>query len=194
VAEQPTSPQQPSLKPASVPASFVQQLRTLEGLGKLFALTCVGAVLFAIFIAVNRPYFDRYVREKFPAPSAAARQLADKARTGELDLKKELKNLRRFRAELYALWMTSPPAEGDTRLSLVLMAADPAYVKARLERTFATGSSAQQLRAVKLAQQAPHPQLLPVLQWALPRAKAKKRSELTAAISDALSLCQKKTQ
>ncbi len=188
---------EPSSAPQNSPsgggaASLAQQLRSLEGLGKLFALTCVGAVLFALFMVVNRPFFDRYVREKLPAPSPAASKLADKARAGELDLKKELKSLKRFRAELYAVWMNSPPAEGDTRLSLALMAGDPTYVKTRLERTFATGSAAQQLRAAKLALLAPRPQLAPVLQWALLRAKAKKRQELATALADALALCQKK--
>lgn len=160
-------------------------LRTPRGMAWLFGITLGLAIGLALLMAGTRFFFERYVREKYRAPSPAAVDLIAHLRAGDAG-PRAIERLKPECADAYAVWMTADGAEGDEVVARAIVSADPARIAALVRTTFAAGSQAQKRRAARLARLGPHPELIPVLQRALVRAEATSNTELARAIMDAL--------
>ncbi len=159
-------------------------LSTVRGQLELLGLTLGLAVGVAVFLTSQRDFFLQYVGEKY-APAAATAEVQAQALEGA----EPTRPLSDGEAEaLYELWMQS--AEARPLLAQRLVAAAPAVVSRRLERTLAAGSQPQRQRAARLAELAPSPALRDVLLGAARRARAKQETgfavslEAAAAASD----------
>lgn len=168
---------------------LLKALRTPRGMGWLFGITLVLALGLAVVMANTRWFFERYVREKYPAPSARALELVVRIRTGTPG-PRIAERLQPYCAEAYSAWMTverGERGERDEALARVIVASDPGQIASLLEKTFVAGSQAQKLRAAHLAQLGARAELVPVLQWARARAEATHNAELGGAIEAALA-------
>ena len=162
-----------------------QELRTLKGQLLLLGAMFAGSIALAVFIAMQRGFFEKYIEEKYVALPANLKPLADAAAEGKLDGEAFNKLSQAERLILYDDWMTRP-APPPTRTPSALVAADSGLYLTRAERTIVSGSEAQKMRALKFLELAGARDAIPILrkarQWSIKR----KTVEMTAKITETL--------
>lgn len=142
-------------------------LGTPKGQLQLIALTFLAAFAIAFGASTQRAFFEGYVREKYPAPTAATVEQAsalEQGGTAPTDLAAV--------TALYQLWLQEPGAE--TRwpsLPSKLASAAPALTRELTERTFVAGSEPQADRAVAFATATRSAALAPALRLGLERSR-----------------------
>jgi hypothetical protein len=160
-------------------------LRTPRGVLILLAVSLAFSAAVAAGLALHRDFFERHVRESYPAPSGL---LAELGRS--LDRPAGLRRLRGLNAaerrQLYTTWIqvgaSWPPAAPRA-----MMTADPSTFLDAAFQTLIAGSPEQRRRAVRFLALAGHPAGRELLEEALARAQARRESDLAALIRDALS-------
>jgi hypothetical protein len=162
-----------------------QELRTLKGQLLLLGAMLAASVVLAIFIAMQRGFFEKFIEEKYGVLPASMKSLADAAAEGKIDKEAFDKLSQAERLLLYDDWMARPDSPPE-RTPEVLVASDAALYLARAERTIVGGSEHQKLRALKFIELAGARQAIPLLQkarqWSIKRAT----TQLTAKITETL--------
>ena len=160
-------------------------LRTPRGVLALLAASLVFSAAVAAGLALHRDFFERHVQERYPAPSGL---LAELGRS--LDRPAGLRRLRGLNAEerrqLYTTWIQVGSSWPQTAPRTMMTADPPAFLDAAFQ-TLIAGSPEQRRRAVRFLSLAGHPAGRELLEESLARARARRETELTAFISDALS-------
>lgn len=179
--------------PRPEPSELQRFLRTPRGQLLLLLAVLLVSVPIGATVGLNRAFFERYVREKYPAGSRTAQEAAQAIARGEASVARVTSLSPLDREALYRLWMRQepeiagpvdgprgdqlPPApEGPLLraevLGPLLFRADPRGYARLLKRTLVAGTPAQRERALALAQRGPpHPALLEVLEFAAARAE-----------------------
>jgi hypothetical protein len=160
-------------------------LRTPRGVLVLLAAALVFSAAVAAGLALHRDFFERHVRESYPAPSGL---LAELGRS--LDSPPGLRRLRGLNAaerrQLYTTWMqvgdSWPPAAPRA-----MMAADPPTFLDAAFQTLIAGSPEQRRRAVRFLALAGDPAGRELLEEALARARSRREFDLAAFICDAMT-------
>jgi len=138
------------------------RLRTPRGQLELMAFTFGLAAVMAIVMAANRPFFERYVREKYPEVSAETAGLAENLEAGD-----PLPQLTDAQVDaLYQHWMSLPT---DDAVGRRLVELHPERMVLRVETTLLAGSTDQRLRALELVEASGDARFVPVLQFAADR-------------------------
>jgi hypothetical protein len=164
-----------------------QEIRTLRGQLVLMAILFVGSLALAVFMAVNRSFFEKYIEEKYGAMPASAQPLAERAETGRFDEsdKEKFAGLSDSeRLALYDDWMSREESSAGTPRALIDVAAS-LYIT-RAERTIVCGSEDQKRRALRFLELSRSREAIPVLRKAHRWAVRRGSEELAARIADAL--------
>ena len=151
-------------------------------LGAMFA----GSVVLAAVMAWQRPFFEKFIAEKYGVLPAAMKTLADGAAdSGKIDLEAFSKLTPEERLLLYDDWMTRPDPPPQ-RAPAALVAADQSLYLARAERSLVGGNANQKTRALKFLELAGAKEAIPLLrkarQWSIKR----RTHDLTAKITEVL--------
>jgi len=155
-----------------------RRLATPRGQLELFGATFVVAVVIAMVAATQRPFFEGYVREKYPTPTAATEKLA-------ASLAMQGDALRsRSEAERTGLYQAFMQGDGYEAVPRALAEADPEGTARRLVRTWHAGSDAQRRRALAFVAAAQSPALLDAIERAALRSRPAS-TELSQALQDA---------
>lgn len=134
----------PSNQPANHPASqFTHFLRTPKGILALFAAAFGLSALLAVIVAANRPFFEKYVREKYPPTFETTARILRESR-GKTALPEGL--LASQHELLYEAWMSAPDTL-DADLPRKMLVAAPEIYLNRARRTFAAGDFEQRWKA-----------------------------------------------
>jgi hypothetical protein len=144
-------------------------LRSPAGQLSLVAVTFAVAVVIAVVMAVNRGFFEKYIREKYPEPSAATISLLEKLEPGDTGNQEDVligQNLQVLES-LYQAWMWNQDEEKYRHAPRVLTQMYPAYFKQRIERTLAGGNLEQKGKALEFIRLSDHQAFIPTLSWAL---------------------------
>lgn len=162
-----------------------QELRTLKGQLLLLGVMFAGSVALAVFIAMQRGFFEKFIEEKYVALPANLKPLADAAAEGKLDGEAFNKLSSAERLILYDDWMTRPEPP-PSRTPSLLVAADSGLYLERAERTIINGRAEQKMRALNFLELAGSREAVPILrkarQWSIKR----KTVEMTAKITETL--------
>lgn len=166
-------------------AALQRFLQTPRGVLALLGAALAFSAAVAVALALNRDFFERHVRERYPPPS---RRLAELGRG--LDGERGLRQVRRLSAGerrlLYTTWMqvgdSWPPAAART-----LVTADPETFLDAAFKTLIAGSLEQRRRAVSFLVQSRHPAARELLEEALARAEARHETGLAAALREAIN-------
>ena len=145
-----------------------------------------ASVALAVTLAAGRPFFEKFIEEKYGALPAGMKTLADgAAEGGKIDPEAFGRLTTEERLLLYDDWMAradTPPA----RTPAALVAADRELYLARAERSLVGGSARQQERALKFLELAGAKEAAPLLrkarQWSIKR----RTPDLTARITEVL--------
>lgn len=162
-----------------------QELRTLKGQLLLLGAMLAASILLAIFIAMQRGFFEKFVEEKYAALPANMKPLADAAAEGKIDREAFDKLSQAERLLLYDDWMTRPE-QSSSRTPSALVAADSALYLSRAERTIVGGREDQKLRALKFIELAGSKMALPLLQKARQWSINRRTTQLTTKITETL--------
>lgn len=147
-------------------------LRSPRGQLTIILGTLAGAVVVALVVALNRSFFEGYVREKYPQPAVEITTLSGAIERGEQGKEAIRRLAPTGRTGLYHVWMRAESTDGLTRLPAACYAADPPHYAALLERTLAAGSPTQRTRAIGFARQSGGAAFVAVLRWGLRRAES----------------------
>lgn len=160
-------------------------LRTPRGVLALLAAALAFSAAVAVALALNRDFFERYVRERYPPASGL---LAEIGRS--LDSPPGIQRLRGLNAaerrQLYSTWMQV----GDSwprAAAQAMVAVDPSTYLDAAFQTLIAGSPEQRRRAVRFLTLAGHPGGRELLAEALTRAQARHETELAAVIRHAMN-------
>lgn len=173
--------------------SWRERARTPKGQAQFLVALFAAAALASLALGLARPFFEGFVRERYPQPSAAAIRVADAAALGSAtpaalgELSPE-----DFDAVYRAFMRQDPevagPVDGQrgdelppapsgpllepSAFGRLLFAADPERASALLRRTLIVGSAAQRERALLLTQEVRGcAELSALLDWASERAQ-----------------------
>lgn len=148
------------------------RLRTPRGQLELMAVTFALAAVMAVVMAANRPFFERYAREKYGEASAETGALVASLEAGDpVPVVAEAQI-----DALYRHWMSLPTSDEAGR-RLVDLGGD--RVALRVETTLVAGNPEQRLRALELVDASRDPRFRPVLEFAATR-------PATASVAEAL--------
>jgi len=166
-------------------SSLLDFLRTPRGVLALLAASLAFSAAAAAGLALNRDFFERHVREKYPPPSGLLTELGQ-----SLDSPPGLRRLRGLnpaeRRQLYTTWMQVGDA-WPSEAPRAMMAVDPATYLDAAFQTLIAGSPEQRRRAVRFLALAGHPAGRELLEEALVRAQSRRETELAAFICDAIT-------
>ena len=163
-----------------------QELRTLKGQLLLLGAMFAASVVLAAVMATERPFFEKFIAEKYGVLPEGMKTLADGAAdSGKIDAEAFSKLTVEERLLLYDDWMTRPDPP-PPRTPAALVAADPALYLARAERSLVGGSDGQKARALEFLKLAGSRDAIPLLQKARQWSIKRRTSELTAKIEDVL--------
>lgn len=170
-----------------------KELRTLKGqlllLGGMFA----GSIVLAVFIAMQRGFFEKFIEEKYGVLPASMKALADAAATeGKLDPEAFNKLSQAERLLLYDDWMTRPDPP-PSRTPSALTAADSGLYLARAERTLVSGREDQKMRALKFLELAGARDAIPILQKARQWSIKRRANDMAAKITETLDHLERKS-
>ena len=152
-------------------------LASPRGQLQLFGATFAVAAVIAVVCATQRPFFERYIREKHPTTSAVTQKLAEDLEQrppGELS-----------EADWNSLYQAFMQASGEEyrHVPRALARADRDRTRARLLRTWHAGSDAQRHRALAFVIAAGDPTLLTAIEEASPRSRPTS-TEMSQALRD----------
>tara|TARA_R110002072_G_scaffold43409_1_gene121946 strand:- start:84 stop:668 length:585 start_codon:yes stop_codon:yes gene_type:complete len=170
-----------------------ERARTPRGQAQFLLALFAAAALASVGLGLARPFFEGFVRERYPQPSVAAIRLADAAALGSAT-PLELRELSPEDFDgVYRAFMRQDPEvagavdgqRGDELppppsepllepgpLGRLLFAADPERASALLRRTLIVGSPAQRERALLLTREVRgSTELSALLDWAWERAE-----------------------
>ena len=157
----------------------------MKGQLLLLGAMLAGSVALAIFIAMQRGFFEKFIEEKYTALPATLKPFANAAAEGKLDREAFNKLSQAERLILYDDWMARPD-QPPARTPSELVAADSGLYLARAERTIVGGRDEQKMRALKFLELAGAKDVVPILrrarQWSIKR----RTVELTAKITETL--------
>ncbi|MGC4121222.1 MAG: hypothetical protein QM765_42925 [Myxococcales bacterium] len=161
-------------------------LRTPRGLLELLAITFAVAALLAGVAAWQRPFFERYVREKYPPPSATTEALAKRIEAGQVS-ESEARGLPATTwAALYQLWVqAASPEQAYPSLPRVMAEQAPSATSTLAERTLVAGTLAQQELAVRFIRASRSAALLPAVTLGLEVAKRRGSESLVPKLEAA---------
>ena len=163
-----------------------QELRTLKGQLLLLGAMFAGSVVLAVLIATQRPFFEKFIAEKYGVLPASMKTLADgAAESGKIDAEAFSKLTEEERLLLYDDWMTRPDPP-PLRTPAALVAADQKLYLARAERSLVGGSDNQKTRALKFLELAGSKDAIPLLRKARQWSVKRRTLDLTAKITDVL--------
>ena len=163
-----------------------EELRTLKGQLLLLGAMFAGSVVLAAVMAWQRPFFEKFIAEKYGVLPAAMKTLADGAAdSGKIDVEAFSKLTPEERLLLYDDWMTRPDPPPQ-RTPAALVAADPVLYLARAERSLVGGSDDQKTRALKFLELAGSRDAVPLLQKARRWSIKRRTLDLTAKIEQVL--------
>jgi len=161
-------------------AAIRKFLRTPKGILFLFVITFIGALALALGAAFNRPFFEKYVQEKY-APATVAEEEILKI----TDAAKSQKRLKECSAvqkvRLYEVWMQQPeryPAQAPAWLT----ASSPDSILKRVKITLTAGSEAQRKNAASFLAFCGSAAALEMLRNEHRRATVRKERDLAAHI------------
>jgi hypothetical protein len=163
-----------------------EELKTLRGQLLLLGAMFAASVVLAAVLATERPFFEKFVAEKYGVLPAGMKTLADGAAdSGKIDAEAFSRLTMEERLLLYDDWMTRP-GPPPPRTPAALVAADPTLYLARAERSLVGGSDQQKVRALEFLELAGARDAIPLLrkarQWSIKR----RTSDLTAKIEDVI--------
>ena len=165
--------------------SLLDSLRTPRGVLVLLAASLAFSATVAAGLALNRDFFERHVREKYPPPSGL---LAEVGRS--LGSPAGLRRLRGLNAaerrQLYTTWI-QVGASWPAAAPQAMMTADPSTFLDAAFQTLIAGSPEQRRGAVRFLALAGHPAGRELLEEALVRAQSRRETDLAAFIGDAMS-------
>jgi hypothetical protein len=154
----------------------------------LIGLTFLVAAGLATAAATQRPWFEKYVREKY-APTAdnidrVGRQLTDMA--AGVEAVRALSSA--DRGALYEGWMQASDWPGLA--AAIMVRADPEFYGARARRTLVCGAAEQKQRALEFLKISAHPAALGVLERCREQALSRRSHALANAAGLALDTCR----
>lgn len=163
-----------------------QEIRTLKGQLLLLGAMFAGSVVLAVVMAAQRPFFEKFIAEKYGTVPANIKTLADEvALSGKIEAEAFSKLTEEERLLLYDDWMTRPDPP-PPRTPAALVAADSKLYLARAERSLVGGSDNQKTRALKFFELAGSRDAIPLLQKARQWSIKRRTLDLTAKIEDVL--------
>ncbi|HYG81974.1 MAG TPA: hypothetical protein VD861_16370 [Pyrinomonadaceae bacterium] len=163
-----------------------EELRTLKGQLLLLGAMFAGSVVLAVVMATQRPFFEKFIAEKYGYLPENVKTLADRvADSGKIDTEAFSKLTPEERLLLYDDWMKRPDPPPQ-RTPAALVAADPQLYLARAERSLVGGSDSQKTRALKFLELAGSRDAIPLLQKARQWSIKRRTPDLTAKIEDVL--------
>ena len=163
-----------------------QEIRTLKGQLLLLGAMFAGSVVLAVVMATQRPFFEKFIAEKYGTIPANIKTLADEvALSGKIEAEAFSKLTDEERLLLYDDWMTRPDPP-PPRTPAALVAADPKLYLARAERSLVGGSDSQKTRVLKFFELAGSKDAIPLLQKARQWSIKRRTLDLTAKITDVL--------
>ena len=152
-------------------------LRHPQGQLQLIAITFAVAVALAGAAASQRPFFERTVREKYPAPIQSTRTLAEQL---EKDNAPPDRLLPSQWTLLYQLWIQADAPETQwPNLPGIIAARQPKLADEVVARTLVAGTAAQQGLAIRFAVASKSRELIPALRLGLDRARRAKATDVT---------------
>lgn len=157
-------------------------LRTPRGVLVLLASALLFSAAVAVALAVNRDFFERHVRERYPPPSGLLAELG-RSLDGEPGMRRLRRLSRAERRQLYTTWMQvgdSWPPEAPRSMAAV----DPDLYLDSAFQTLIAGSPEQRRRAVRFLALTGHPEGRELLEEALERAEARRETEMAAFVRD----------
>ncbi len=120
-------------------------LKTPRGILFLFAATFFGAAILASTTVFFRPFFEKYVAEKYAPPTANEEK--NLKQPDSPDNQKYLNNLPSpQKIRLYEVWMQQPDSF-STDIPQRLIRSSPDTILLRVTQTFVAGSHEQRQRA-----------------------------------------------
>lgn len=131
-------------------------LRSVQGQLVLLAGTYTGAVVLAILaVGLRSVFFDRYVRETFPAPSERVLALMNRVAHSNGPLtdrdSEAIRELSGPELEAaYGAWLNTKALDPRGRVTMLLLWPHSAFMIKRIRITCIAGSLAQQARALEL--------------------------------------------
>jgi len=163
-----------------------RELRTLKGQLLLLGAMFAGSVALAVLIAAERPFFEKFIEEKYGQLPANIKTMADgAAESGKIDAEAFGRLTAEERLLLYDDWMTRPDPP-PPRTPAALVAADQGLYLARAERSLVGGSVNQKTRALKFLELAGAREAIPLLRKARLWSIKRRTPDLTAKITEAL--------
>ncbi len=163
-----------------------QEIRTLKGQLLLLGAMFAGSVVLAVVLATQRPFFEKFIAEKYGVLPDNIKTVADGvALSGKIEAEAFGKLTEEERLLLYDDWMTRPDPP-PTRTPAALVAADPKLYLSRAERSLVGGSDNQKTRALKFFELAGSKDAIPLLQKARQWSIKRRTLDLTAQITDVL--------
>jgi hypothetical protein len=163
-----------------------QEIRTLKGQLLLFGAMFAGSVVLAVVMATQRPFFEKFIAEKYGVLPESIKTVADGvAESGKIEAEAFSKLTEEERLLLYDDWMTRPDPP-PPRTPAALVAADPKMYLSRAERSLVGGSDNQKTRALKFFELAGSKDAIPLLQKARQWSIKRRTLDLTARITDVL--------
>lgn len=151
-------------------------LRTPRGQLALIGVTFAGSIALAAFVATQRSFFEKYVREKYESPAAYIVEIGKKLESDE-DVRVVKDLSRADHLKLYEAWMQS----NDTwpaAAARVMIASSPTLYLHRAAQTLVGGTPRQRRRAVQFLAASDAAEAKPVLRRALDRARLRREYEL----------------
>ncbi len=161
-----------------------ERLATPSGQMTLIGATIAAGAALAVLVATQRPFFEKYVREKYAAPAphvrdavAAIRSTDDTA--GILALSPQDRRL------AYEAWVQGPDAFPASAPAAMARADAPLYL-ARAWQTLVCGAPEQRVLATRFLEASGHPDAVEILRHALARARARGEDAISARLEQGI--------
>jgi len=163
-----------------------RELRTLKGQLLLLGAMFAGSITLAVVVASQRPFFEKFIEEKYGQLPAEMKTLAEgAAESGKIDAEAFSKLTEEQRLLLYDDWMTRPDPPPQ-RTPAALVAADQSLYLARAERSLVGGNANQKTRALEFLELAGAKEAIPLLRKARQWSTRRRTNDLTAKITEVL--------
>ncbi len=118
-------------------------MKTPKGILVLFAATFLVSAVLAVFVAFKRPFFEKYIHEKYPPTTELAAKILRESK-GKTALPENLTAVQH--EAFYEAWMSAPDTLGADLPRKMLFAAPEIYLD-RAKRTLVAGDFSQREKA-----------------------------------------------
>ena len=146
---------------------LLEFLKTPRGIVNLFAATFLVSALLAVFVAFKRPFFEKYILEKYPTTTELSAKIMRES-VGKTGLPTDLKP--EHHDAFYESWMSAPDTL-DADLPRKMLAAAPQIYLDRARRTLVSGNNLQREKARDFLKRSGNPAAAAVLEADLKRAE-----------------------